>query len=398
MATELWNIKRLYSATLAALSLMAKQWGYAADTKQIVVMESDGVTKRYFSDSTGITALFTAAITGTTGSYSKFTGANTVGDGLLTESGGALIFPYAQNGSTVLSLQNTTAGTGSLAGLNLASDGTLSASLYLASSSLTNTVIASRLHIASGTGATGINIATGNATDTVKTYFGTPAAGTLFHTLSNKGITLGNIALTTDADGTAAGVNHSFTLTKNDSNTRQFYGYKMLATLNAGGSNANTTVDLLSLDTTNTAVTGVTANLINLKYGGASKFKVTSSGALSAVSGAFSSLTDTYFPYQNSSGVLVNSLMKWRAAKNQMGLAVVPDSMLCVGLDDDLSAAVTLVESTATPATPTVSAAVRFYMKADKFVLQYDDAGTARYKYLDLTGTGVTWVHTTSAP
>lgn len=57
-----------------------------------------------------------------------------------------------------------------------------------------------------------------------------------------------------------------------------------------------------------------------------------------------------------------------------------------------------LTESTATPTNPTASGACVLYMKADKLVVGYDDAGTMRYKYLDLTGTGVTWVHTTSAP
>ena len=57
-----------------------------------------------------------------------------------------------------------------------------------------------------------------------------------------------------------------------------------------------------------------------------------------------------------------------------------------------------LVERTTTPADPAVSAACNIYFKDDKLIFQYDDAGTTRWKYLDLTGTGVTWVATTSAP
>jgi hypothetical protein len=38
------------------------------------------------------------------------------------------------------------------------------------------------------------------------------------------------------------------------------------------------------------------------------------------------------------------------------------------------------------------------YMVGSKYVLWYNDAGTMRYKYLDMSGTGVTWVHTTTAP
>lgn len=47
----------------------------------------------------------------------------------------------------------------------------------------------------------------------------------------------------------------------------------------------------------------------------------------------------------------------------------------------------------------TISAGnVYVYVKDSKYIIAYNDAGTARYKYLDLAGTGVTWVHTTVAP
>ena len=71
---------------------------------------------------------------------------------------------------------------------------------------------------------------------------------------------------------------------------------------------------------------------------------------------------------------------------------------ITVALDADSHAAITLQESTANPATPTSGAEMRVYMKADKFIIQYNDAGTVRWKYLDLTGTGVTWTHTAAAP
>ncbi len=41
---------------------------------------------------------------------------------------------------------------------------------------------------------------------------------------------------------------------------------------------------------------------------------------------------------------------------------------------------------------------VAVYVKGGKLIFAYDDGGTVRYKYLDMTGTGVTWTHTTSAP
>lgn len=38
------------------------------------------------------------------------------------------------------------------------------------------------------------------------------------------------------------------------------------------------------------------------------------------------------------------------------------------------------------------------YKSGSKIVHAYNDSGTMRYKYLDMSGTGVTWVHTLVAP
>lgn len=89
---------------------------------------------------------------------------------------------------------------------------------------------------------------------------------------------LSGVTLNTDADGTVANEDSSWTLTKNDTNTRTFYGRKYRVTLNPGASNANTTVNLFDLDTTNTTTTGVTTNLMKLAYGGSQKFLVDSAG------------------------------------------------------------------------------------------------------------------------
>lgn len=53
---------------------------------------------------------------------------------------------------------------------------------------------------------------------------------------------------------------------------------------------------------------------------------------------------------------------------------------------------------TGTPAAPTQDTQAKIYIKANKLIIAWNDGGTTRYKYLDLTGTGVTWVHTTTAP
>ena len=51
-----------------------------------------------------------------------------------------------------------------------------------------------------------------------------------------------------------------------------------------------------------------------------------------------------------------------------------------------------------TPTAPSQDEEVKIYVKANKLIIMWNDAGTTRYKYLDLTGTGVTWTHTTSEP
>lgn len=66
--------------------------------------------------------------------------------------------------------------------------------------------------------------------------------------------------------------------------------------------------------------------------------------------------------------------------------------------DQNESDAMTYQQRSTTPGDPTQDMEARTYIKGSKFVIQWNDAGTVRYKYLDLTGTGVTWVHTTTAP
>ena len=46
----------------------------------------------------------------------------------------------------------------------------------------------------------------------------------------------------------------------------------------------------------------------------------------------------------------------------------------------------------------TASSDAQVYLKGGKLIVRYNDGGTYRYKYLDLTGTGSSWTHTTTAP
>ena len=55
-------------------------------------------------------------------------------------------------------------------------------------------------------------------------------------------------------------------------------------------------------------------------------------------------------------------------------------------------------EISATPSAPPTSTACNVYMRGDQFVIQFDNAGTTRYYYLNLAGGVATWTHSTTPP
>lgn len=79
---------------------------------------------------------------------------------------------------------------------------------------------------------------------------------------------------------------------------------------------------------------------------------------------------------------------------------VGPTSQLHIGQTNGIADSGTICfdEKDTTPAAPTAGSRCKFYMKADKFIIQFNDGGTVQYKYLDLTGTTTTWTYTTTAP
>ncbi len=68
------------------------------------------------------------------------------------------------------------------------------------------------------------------------------------------------------------------TLSKNNSTTRSFSSMLIAPTLQAGGSNLNTTLHLLNVDPSVITDTGLSVNLIRLAYGGTDRFRVQSNG------------------------------------------------------------------------------------------------------------------------
>jgi hypothetical protein len=116
------------------------------------------------------------------------------------------------------------------------------------------------------------------------------------------------LTISTDADNTIMAANFTGSLTKNDTNLRTFSGITIKPTINTGASNTNTTFDVLKIDTTNTAVTGVTTNLISASYGGTERLRMgsgsVSGSGVDAIAGlytnlAFSNSTSSGFQFGN---------------------------------------------------------------------------------------------------
>jgi hypothetical protein len=60
--------------------------------------------------------------------------------------------------------------------------------------------------------------------------------------------------------------------------------------------------------------------------------------------------------------------------------------------------ALSAFEVAAHPSAPSANDQMRVYLKADNLVFQFNQAGTTRYLYIPLTGTGTTWTHDTTGP
>lgn len=115
-----------------------------------------------------------------------------------------------------------------------------------------------------------------------------------------------------------------------------------------------------------------------------------SSGAtFGAAGGAWSSISSYRWRLKKCAGGQATGFSK--GTSTAMGL--VPAGVVAEGVQG-----LSIQPSAASPTAPTSNTEVQVYIRAGKYVIAYNDAGTPRYKYLDLTGTGVTWVHTTTPP
>ena len=95
-------------------------------------------------------------------------------------------------------------------------------------------------------------------------------------------------------------------------------------------------------------------------------------------------------------------LMNSAATTGTGELINMGDVLIFTSQGDSASSPATSIIMTETvdPSTEFITQDVQaqIYIRANKFIIRWSDGGTVRYKYLDLTGTGVTWTHTTTPP
>lgn len=116
-------------------------------------------------------------------------------------------------------------------------------------------------------------------------------------------VTINGYTLSTAADQEGMMLNATGSITKNNTNTRTFYGVKIEPTLVAGASNANTTFNVLYVGVSVTDSTGITTNLLKLDYAATERFSINSSGVLAFRDG----VRQTFNPDGTTPGLNVGS-------------------------------------------------------------------------------------------
>ena len=163
----------------------------------------------------------------------------------------------------------------------------------------------------------------------------------------------------------------------------------------AGGDGYNYFADRVGIGTTNPSEelqitsTGPAIRLensINYSYSDIKSIQ----GSLIFDADTGNQINDTYikFTIDNSEKLRIDT-------NGRLGLnTTIPHTTLHIGGSGSLGMAVT----TEHPVNPTSNEEAYFYVYANKFIIKYNDSGTMRYKSFPLSGTGIAWTHSTTAP
>jgi hypothetical protein len=209
---------------------------------------------------------------------------------------------------------------------------------------------------------------------------------------------LGILKTYTDTSGQQSASEYSSNANPSGASTAATFGAVMAAgTTGGNGQNIDNNEAIVGGKfTARHRGTGVVKRL----FGGSFTLANTSTGDITGSGSAAASISVGAGNLQANGGTVTDQFGIW--AWSTVDKHYFAGNVGC-GTDDPdtklhVDGVVTLEEESSTPSNPTSGSQCRMYMKDDKLIIQYNDGGTVRYKYLDLTGTGVTWNHTTTAP
>lgn len=251
-----------------------------------------------------------------------------------------------------------------------------------------------------GSGSSNFTTAVTNITDLLYDPLGTAAI------LSSYKFTKGG-----DAEGTALslGTNDNFDLTFRTNNTVRFTLDSSTGYLRRGTGNPYFGFQLYgtgagSVITFGDTLDSTTPYVCVREYNGTDTDQIEAYGQKGAGlrAGTFGSTTPQVWVTQ-AGAVCINTMTAVSGAELTVAGDVDISSTLNVqGISTfQLSAVFNSFvkhKTASTPSSPANGTEFNLYYKSNKFIIQYNDGGTVRYKYLDLTGTGVTWVQTTTPP
>lgn len=362
----------------------------------------------------------------------------TIADTLSVTGFGTHSFSAGSTGPNILQIVNTSAGTGNYGEVTVGADGTLAATLRQFSSTFTSSGPNQQSGATlSSSGAGGLSINTGDASGDIRLY----TANTERARFDDDG---GFTVAGTGGDATQTGTRgilisgndpyldwHEADGTSNEKFWRMGASADTLK-LTAVDDAFTTTTDVLTVSRTATTLTsiafpdGLTMDITDGEFG------PNSSGTwdLLGPSGTYWGRLGVRNGASNAPAIAVEVADEgiWRDAGvliigrdldgspeqikfdasdgvvlqangSTVARASLSSGFVMASATIDAAGYLNIGETSGSPSpAPTQDTQAQVYVKADKFIIRFDNAGTLKYWYLDLTSTAGTWTYTTSAP